>query len=177
MEILACLSTCLSTCQSTCLPTSLPTCLYTHLPPTFLPVYPSTHSCRQSYILYTVNIKIISPYCQYAQPPAFHQRVSSIEGCLPSKIVFHQRLSSIKGHLPSKVVFHPRLSSIKGQNLSVALLSWAHEDNNDGPLNGDGTFSAPCLFLADHYTTLPSNQPPTSIEFCFDLTPMVVNGY
>ena len=36
----------------------------------------------------------------------FHQRVSSIKGCLPSKVVFHQRSSYIKGRLPSKDVFH-----------------------------------------------------------------------
>ena len=53
----------------------------------------------------------------------FHQRVSSIKGCLqsklvkgclPSKVIFHQRSSSIEGRLPSKVVFHRRSSSIEG---------------------------------------------------------------
>ena len=39
-------------------------------------------------------------------------KLSSIEGCLPSKVVFHQRSSSLKGCLPSKAVFHHRLSSI-----------------------------------------------------------------
>ena len=38
------------------------------------------------------------------------QRSSSIESCLPSKVVFHQGSSSIKGLLPSKVVFHQRLT-------------------------------------------------------------------
>ena len=44
----------------------------------------------------------------------FHQRLSSIEGCLLWKVVFSQRLSSIKGCLPSKVFFHQRYSSAKG---------------------------------------------------------------
>ena len=42
-----------------------------------------------------------------------HQRPSSINGHLPSKVVFHQRLSSIKGCLSSKIVFYQRSSSIK----------------------------------------------------------------
>ena len=37
----------------------------------------------------------------------FHQRSSSIKGCLPSKVVLNnQRSPYIKGHLPAKVVFH-----------------------------------------------------------------------
>ena len=43
----------------------------------------------------------------------FHQRSSSIKGRLPSKVVFHRRSSSIEGHLPSKVIFHQRPSSLK----------------------------------------------------------------
>merc|ERR1712055_1233786 len=54
-----------------------------------------------------------------------YRRSSSIEGCIPSKVVFRQRsssvksclpssLSSIKGCLLSKVVFYQRSSSIKG---------------------------------------------------------------
>ena len=67
----------------------------------------------------------------------FHQRLSSIIGCLSSKFIFHQKvyldkdcfrskvvfcqrlsspkLSSIKGCPQSKVIFHQRLSFIKGQ--------------------------------------------------------------
>ena len=44
----------------------------------------------------------------------FHQRSSSTEGRLLSKVVFHQRLSSIKGCLPSMVIFHQRSSFING---------------------------------------------------------------
>ena len=39
----------------------------------------------------------------------FHQRLSSIKGCLPLKVIFHQRLSSITCRLPSKGVFHQNL--------------------------------------------------------------------
>ena len=42
------------------------------------------------------------------------QRSSSVEGCLPSKVVFRQRSTSVKGRLPSKVVFCQMSSSIKG---------------------------------------------------------------
>ena len=45
----------------------------------------------------------------------FHQKLSSMKGCLPLKVVFHRRLSSTKSHLPLKVVFHWRLSSIEGR--------------------------------------------------------------
>ena len=41
-------------------------------------------------------------------------KLSSIEGCLPSKVVFHQRSSSLKGCLLSKVVIRQGSSSIKG---------------------------------------------------------------
>ena len=44
----------------------------------------------------------------------FHQKSSSIKGCLPLNVIFHLRLSSIKGCLPSKVAFHQRLPFIKG---------------------------------------------------------------
>ena len=45
----------------------------------------------------------------------FHQRSSSIKGCLPSKVVLNnQRSPYIKGHLPSKAVLHQRSSFIKG---------------------------------------------------------------
>ena len=40
-------------------------------------------------------------------------KVSSIKGCLPSKVVFHPRLSHIKGHLVLKVIFNQSSSSIK----------------------------------------------------------------
>ena len=43
----------------------------------------------------------------------FHQKSSSMKGCIPTKVVFHRRSSSIKGHLLLKVVFHQMLSSIK----------------------------------------------------------------
>ena len=43
----------------------------------------------------------------------FHQRLSSIKGCLPSKVIFHLRLSSIKSCLPSNVIFRQRSSSTK----------------------------------------------------------------
>ena len=67
----------------------------------------------------------------------FYQRLSSIIGHLPLKVVFHKRLfpskvvfyqrsSSIIGHLPSKFIylpskafFHLRLSLIKGENTSL----------------------------------------------------------
>ena len=42
------------------------------------------------------------------------QRLSSIKGRLPSKIVFYQRSSSIKGCLPSKVIFNQMSSSNQG---------------------------------------------------------------
>ena len=35
----------------------------------------------------------------------FHQRLSSVKGCLPSKVVFLQGSSSIKGPLLSKLLF------------------------------------------------------------------------
>ena len=48
----------------------------------------------------------------------FHQKSSTINGCLPSN-VFHQRFSSVKSCLPSKIVFHQcyhqRSYSIKGR--------------------------------------------------------------
>ena len=51
----------------------------------------------------------------------FHQKLSSIKDCPPSKIVSIQKCLSSKfifpsrvGRLPSKVVFHKRLSFIKG---------------------------------------------------------------
>ena len=50
-----------------------------------------------------------------------YQRLSSIKGCLPSKVVFCQKLSSIKGYLPSKVFFHKRSSSLKGHLLSKVV--------------------------------------------------------
>ena len=63
---------------------------------------------------------------------SLYRRLSSLMGCLPSKVVFHWRSSfiegrlplmvifrrwssSINGCLPSKAVFHSRLSSIKGR--------------------------------------------------------------
>ena len=42
-----------------------------------------------------------------------YQRLCSIKGHLPSKVVSHQRLSSIKGGFPSLVVYHQRKSSSK----------------------------------------------------------------
>ena len=45
----------------------------------------------------------------------FHQRSSSVKGCLSSKVVFCQRSSFVKGRLPSKVVFRQRSSSVKGR--------------------------------------------------------------
>ena len=51
-------------------------------------------------------------------------QLSSIKVGLSLKVVFYgkcfcyQRLCSIKGHLPSKVVSHQRLSSIKGRTVS-----------------------------------------------------------
>ena len=36
----------------------------------------------------------------------FQFRLSSIEGCLPLKVVFYQMFSSIEGHLLPKVAFH-----------------------------------------------------------------------
>ena len=44
-----------------------------------------------------------------------YRRSSSIEGCIPSKVVFRQRSSSIKDCLPLKVIFRQRLSSIKSR--------------------------------------------------------------
>ena len=58
----------------------------------------------------------------------FHQRVSSIKGCLqsklvkgclPSKVIFHQRSSSIECRLPSQ-----RSSSFKGRLPSRVVLHW-----------------------------------------------------
>ena len=46
------------------------------------------------------------PLGRFPSKVVFHQRSSSVKGCLPSKVVFHQKSSSIKGRLPSKVVFH-----------------------------------------------------------------------
>ena len=54
----------------------------------------------------------------------FLQSLSSINGCLPSKVIFHQMKSSIKGCLPSKVVFLQSLSSIKGCPLSKFVFHW-----------------------------------------------------
>ena len=51
----------------------------------------------------------------------FRQRSSSVKGCLPSKVVFRQRSSSVKGRLPSKVVFHHRSSSVRGRLPSKVL--------------------------------------------------------
>ena len=56
----------------------------------------------------------------------FHQRLSSINDRLPSKVIlhqrsssikviFHQRSSSVKGRLPSLVLFHQRSPFIKGR--------------------------------------------------------------
>ena len=42
----------------------------------------------------------------------FYGRLSSIKGCLPSKVIFHQWSSSVKGHLPLKVIFRHRSSSV-----------------------------------------------------------------
>ena len=52
----------------------------------------------------------------------FHQRVSSIIGCLYSKFIFHQRLFSIKSCLLSKVIFNQNVPSINNiflQRLSI----------------------------------------------------------
>ena len=62
------------------------------------------------------------PHCRLPSKIVFHQRVSSIKGCLALKVVFHQRLSSIKGRLPSKVIFHWRASSIKGRLPSKVVI-------------------------------------------------------
>ena len=51
----------------------------------------------------------------------FFQRSSSIEGCLPSNVIFRQMLSSVKGCLPSKLVFRQRSSSVKGRLSSKVL--------------------------------------------------------
>ena len=40
--------------------------------------------------------------------------MSTIKGCLPSKVVFRQRSTSVKVHLPLKVVFRQRSSSVEG---------------------------------------------------------------
>ena len=48
----------------------------------------------------------------------FHQKSSSIKGCLSSKVVFHQRSLSVKGPFPSKVIFRQRSFSVKGRLLS-----------------------------------------------------------
>ena len=44
----------------------------------------------------------------------FYQQLSSIKGCVPSKVTFDQRLISVKGHLPKMVIFHQWSSSIEG---------------------------------------------------------------
>ena len=74
----------------------------------------------------------------------FHQRSSSIEGCLPSKVVLHQRSSSIKGRLTwrqtegiilkehertnahNSKASHPRSSSIKGCLPSKVVFHGGH---------------------------------------------------
>ena len=44
----------------------------------------------------------------------FRQRLSSIKGCLPPKVILPRRSFSNKDHLPPKVVFHQRSSSNEG---------------------------------------------------------------
>ena len=77
------------------------------------------------------NIRILRLQCTLII--GLHQSLSSIESCLPSKvvfikdhlpsnIVFNQILSSIKYCLPSNIVFHEKLSSIKGRFPSSAWL-------------------------------------------------------
>ena len=55
------------------------------------------------------------------QKIVFHERLSYTKGCPPSKVILEQRLSSIKGCLPSMFVFHQRSSSINGHLPSKRL--------------------------------------------------------
>ena len=51
-------------------------------------------------------------------------RSSSIEGCLPFKVIFHYMLYSIIGHLPLEVIFYWRSSSIEGCLLLEVVFHW-----------------------------------------------------
>ena len=52
----------------------------------------------------SINVQVLFVF-EVALIVGFHQRLSSIEGCLPLKVIFHRRSSSVKGRLPLKVVF------------------------------------------------------------------------
>ena len=88
---------------------------------------------------------------------SFPQLVSSIKGHLPTTVVFHQRLSSLKGCLPPKVssiigFFHKRSNFLKGQNPKKMAHIFSENDSllsflenllgyplltNQGPRKGD----------------------------------------
>ena len=76
----------------------------------------------------------------HSQPPGGHFEfgrkcgVASgewVPSLLKCCLIFHQRLSSIKGHLPSKVVINQRSSSIKGC-LPFQMLPWQLAACKDG---------------------------------------------
>ena len=56
-----------------------------------------------SSVFYLQRSSCIEGHYHWQLKIVFHQILSSIEGCLPSKVVFHQKLSSIKGYSSIKI--------------------------------------------------------------------------
>ena len=110
---------------------------------------------------------------------SFYQRLSSVKGRLPSKIVFRQRFSSvkvvfcqrsssIKARLPSKLVFCQSSSSVKGC-LPLKVVSLQRSLLPEITMKGDQQIneSLHCtkkmIYQMQYSVTNKDNSPPNQI--------------
>ena len=95
--------------------------------------------------------------------------LSSIKGCLPSKIIFCQRLTFVKGHLLSMFFFHQMLSSVKVCPLSKVIFC---------PRLSSVKGCLPSKFVFRHMSSSVKGCPPSKVVFrqnCLTLTPLALD--
>ena len=99
-----------------------------------------------------ITVCFKSQRCPYSHFELRTQRLPSIRGNFPSKVVIHLKLSSIKSRLPSKVAFHQRLSSIKG-SLPSKVIFLHRMSSSNGCLQSNFVLNLRSSSIIDH---LPS---------------------